>query len=148
MTTFYYRSMAEENGKPKIGRSARCLGVRPGIDITVEQVSRGWLDEQGCLCPEADKDGSGELVTIAVRDTRGMSTSLSIESLPIFRKPVTFGGKGNDPLWQIEAIKIAGDLEAVQDSPTHVSILPSTTMLLEKYEAAIAKTQNDWKKVG
>jgi hypothetical protein len=77
-----------------------------------------------------------------------MSTSLSIESLPIFRKPVTFGGKGNDPLWQIEAIKIAGDLEAVQDSPTHVSILPSTTMLLEKYEAAIAKTQNDWKKVG
>ena len=38
-------------------------------------------------------------------------------------------------------------LEAVQDSATHVSILPKATMLLEKYEAALASTQNDWQKV-
>ena len=126
----------------------RFLGVRPDIDITVEHVSKNWLDEHGCLRPEAEKDFSGTLVAVAVRDHRGMSTSLAIESLPAFRKPKTFGGKGNDPLWHIEATKIAGDLEAVQDSPTHVSILPSTTMLLEKYEAALAKTQNDWQKIG
>lgn len=140
--------MTEENGRPKVGRSARCLGVRPDIDITVEQVPRGWLDEQGCLRPETERSFVGELVVVAVKNTRGMSTSLSIESLPAFRKPETFGGRGKDSLWQIESSKMTGDLEAVQDSPTHVSILPSITMLLEKYETAIAKTQKDWEKVG
>ncbi|GJD20378.1 hypothetical protein RIVM261_053340 [Rivularia sp. IAM M-261] len=73
-----------------------------------------------------------------------MSTSLSIESLPEFRKPIKFGGTGKDPLWQIEDSKISGDIEAVQDSPTHVTIMPRSSMLLEKYETALAKTQDDW----
>lgn len=55
---------------------------------------------------------------------------------------------GRDPLWQIEDSQISGDLEAVQDSATHVSIMPRATMLLEKYETALANTQNDWQKVG
>ncbi|MEB3230179.1 MAG: hypothetical protein VKJ64_04155 [Leptolyngbyaceae bacterium] len=76
-----------------------------------------------------------------------MSVSLSIDGLPPFRKPPMFGGTGRDPLWQIDDSKITGDLEAVQDNPTHVSIWPSTTMLLEKYEAALASTQNDWERV-
>jgi hypothetical protein len=76
-----------------------------------------------------------------------MSTALSIESLPTFRKPAAFGGSGRDPLWQIEDSQIGGDLEAVQDSATHVSIMPRVSMLLEKYEAALINTQNDWKKV-
>ncbi len=54
---------------------------------------------------------------------------------------------GRDPLWQIEDSKIGGDLEAVQDSATHVSIMPRVTMLLEKYETALANTQNDWERV-
>lgn len=148
MVTLYYRGMAEENGKPKVGRSARLLGVRPGIDIDIEQMPGDWLDEQGYLRPEAERNpSSGELVAVAIRNTKGMSVSLSIESLPAFRRPATFGGTGKDPLWQIDDSKITGDLEAVQDSPTHVSILPRATMLLEKYEAALAKTQNDWEKV-
>ena len=49
--------------------------------------------------------------------------------------------------WQINDSKILGDIEAMQDSPTHVSNLPSATMLLEKYEAALAQTQNEWEKV-
>ncbi len=32
MAKLYYRGMAEENGKPKLGGSARLLGVRLGID--------------------------------------------------------------------------------------------------------------------
>lgn len=76
-----------------------------------------------------------------------MSTSLAIESLPAFRRPEAFGGTGKDTLWQIENSKITGDLEAVLDSPTHVSIMPRTTMLLEKYKIALANTQNDWEKV-
>jgi hypothetical protein len=54
---------------------------------------------------------------------------------------------GRDPLWQIEDSKIGGDLEAVQDSATHVSIMPRVMMLLEKYEIALANTQNDWERV-
>ncbi|HBB32675.1 MAG TPA: hypothetical protein DDZ80_17505 [Cyanobacteria bacterium UBA8803] len=148
MTKLYYRGMAEENGKPKVGRSARLLGVRPGIDIDVEQMPRNWLDEQGFLRPEVEHNPwSGEPVAVAIRNTKGMSVSLSIESLPAFRKPATFGGTGKDPLWQIDDCKITKDLEAVQDSATHVSILPKATMLLEKYEAALASTQNNWEKL-
>ncbi len=148
MVTLYYRGMAEENGKPKVGRSARLLGVRPSIDIDTEQMPRNWLDEQGYLRPEAERNPlSGQPVAVAIRNTKGMSVSLSIESLPVFRRPATFGGTGKDPLWQIDDSKITGDIEAVQDSPTHVSILPRATMLLEKYEAALANTQNDWDKV-
>ncbi|MFY7934262.1 MAG: hypothetical protein ACOVO7_16980 [Microcystis aeruginosa] len=82
-----------------------------------------------------------------MRDTKGMSVSLSIEGLPAFRKPVKFGGMGKDPLWQIDDSIITGDLQAVQDSPTHVSIMPRVTMALERYEAALAKTQKYWEKV-
>ena len=138
--------MAEQNGKPKIGRSARLLGVRPGIDIDIEQMPTGYLNEQGYLLADSEPVFRGELV-VAVRNTKGMSVSLSIESLPAFRRPAKFGGTGKDPLWQIDDRNIMGDLQAVQDSPTHVSILPRTTMSLERYEAALANTQNDWERV-
>jgi hypothetical protein len=140
--------MAEANGKPKVGRSARLLGVRLGIDIDIEEISRDWLDDHGYLRPETERKTTGELVVVAIRSTKGMSTSLLIESLPAFRRPTAFGGMGRDPLWQIEDSKISGDLEAVQDSATHVSIMPRVTMLLEKYETALANTQNDWERAG
>ena len=43
-----------------------------------------------------------------------------------------FGGMGKDTLWQIDDSIITGDLQAVQDSPTHVSIIPRVTMALER----------------
>lgn len=144
MAQLYYRGMVEENGKPKIGRNARLLGVRPGIDIDVEQMPRAWFDQHGYLLPEKERKSNDVLVDAAIRNAKGMSTSLSIESLPEFRKPIKFGGTGKDPLWQIEDSKISGDIEAMQDSPTHVTIMPKATMLLEKYEKALAKTQDDW----
>jgi hypothetical protein len=147
MAKLYYRGMAEQNGKPRVGRSARMLGIRPNIDIDVEQMPAGCLDEQGRLLPEVERNYQGESIAVAIKNTRGMSVSLSIEGLPAFRRPATFGGSGKDPLWQIDDSKITGDLEAMQDSPTHVSILPSATMRLDKYEAALANTQNDWGKV-
>jgi hypothetical protein len=145
MAKLYYRSMVEENSQPRVGRSARLLGVRPGIDV--EQMPRDDLDDQGYLRPETERKSTGELVAVAIRNAKGMSTSLSIESLPAFRRPTIFGGSGRDPLWQIEDSQITGDLEAVQDSATHVSIMPRTTMLLERYEDALAKTQDLWKRV-
>ncbi|MGC1309838.1 MAG: hypothetical protein WA885_21645 [Phormidesmis sp.] len=147
MVKLYYRGMAEQNGKPKIGRSARLLGVRFNVDIDIEQMPAGCVDERGYLRPEAKRECTEETITVAIKNAKGMSVSLSIEGLPAFRKPAKFGGTGRDPLWQIDNSKITGELEAVQDSPTHVSILPSATMLLEKYEAALANTQNDWERV-
>jgi hypothetical protein len=139
--------MAEADGKPKVGRSARLLGVRLGIDIDVVEMPKDWLDDRGYLRPEAERKSTGPLVVVAIRSTKGMSTSLSVESLPAFRRPTAFGGMGRDPLWQVEDNQISGDLEAVQDSATHVSIMPRVTMLLEKYETALANIQNDWKRV-
>jgi hypothetical protein len=147
MAKLYFRGMAEQNGKPKIGRSARLLGVRPNIDMNIEQMPTGYLDEQGYLLPEAQRNLHGDLLTVAIRDTKGMSVSLSIEGLPAFRRPSRFGGNGKDPLWQIDDSMITGDLQAVQDSPTHVSIMPRVTMTLEKYEAALANTQKYWERV-
>jgi hypothetical protein len=40
MAKLYYRGMAEQNDRPKIGRSARLLGVRPNIDINIQQMPR------------------------------------------------------------------------------------------------------------
>jgi hypothetical protein len=139
--------MAEQNGKPQIGQSARLLGVRPNIDINIEQMPVGCLDEQGYLLPESQRKLHGDFVTVAIRDTKGMSVSLSIEGLPVFRKPTKFGGNGKDPLWQINDSMINGDLQAVQDSPTHVSIMPRVTMTLDKYETALANTQIYWERV-
>ncbi len=147
MVKLYYRGMAEDNGKPGVGRSARLLGVRPGIDIDVEQLPLGCLDRNGYWLAAPEQQHQGELIAVAVRNTKGMSVSLSIEGLPRFRKPAKFGGRGKDPLWQIDSSQIAGDLEAIQDSPTHVSILPKVTMRLDRYETALAETQNDWEKV-
>ena len=148
MVKFYYRGMVDENGKPKIGRSARLLGVRLGdIDINIKQMPVNSLDEQGYLLPESEREFQGELVDVAIRNTGGMSVSLSIEALPAPRKPTKFGGYGKDPLWQIDDSNITGDLQAVQDSPTHVSISPRVTMSLERYELALANTQDDWERI-
>ena len=147
MPKLYYRGMVAQDGKPKIGRSARLLGVRPAIDINIEQMPIGFLDEQGYLLPESQRNFHGDCVSVAIRDIKGMSVSLSIEGLPAFRKPTEFGGNGKDPLWKIDDSIITGDLQAVQDSRTHVSIMPRVTMSLEKYEAALASTQKYWERV-
>ncbi|MBD2392538.1 MULTISPECIES: hypothetical protein [Aphanizomenonaceae] len=148
MVKLYYRGMTDEDGKPKIGRSARLLGVRLGdIDINIKRMPVDSLDEQGYLLPESEREFQGELVDVAIVNTGGMSVSLSIEGLPAPRKPAKFGGYGKDPLWQIDDSNITGDLQAVQDSPTHVSISPRVTMSLERYELALANTQDDWERI-
>lgn len=147
MTKLYYRGMTADNGKPKIGRHARCLGIRPNIDIDVDLVPKNSIDECGYLQPASNHDTDLEMVEVAVRNTKGMSVSLSIDALPDFRKPPAFGGIGRDPLWQIDSDTITGDLEAVRDNATHVSIMPKVTMLLAQYEAALASTSDAWELV-
>jgi hypothetical protein len=155
MTKLYYRGMMANNGKPKIGRHARCLGIRPNIDLDVDRVPKDWIDQNGYLQPSSEDDlldiasplEKQEMVEVAIRNSKGMSVSLSIDALPDFRKPPAFGGTGRDPLWQIDHDQITGDLEAIQDSAAHVSIMPKVTMLLEQYETALASTSDAWELV-
>ena len=147
MAILYFRGMVAANDKPKVGRSARMLGVRAGIDIDAIEVPKIWLDEIGYLRPELERGIGADLTLVALRNTKGMSTSISIESLPSHRKPIAFGGISRDPIWQIDSSYIDGDLEAVRDSPTHISIMPRATMLFAKYELALANTQQYWYRV-
>jgi hypothetical protein len=68
--------MMADNGKPKIGRHARCLGIRPNIDIDVNRVPKDSIDERGYLQPSLNDDTEREMVEVAVRNTKGMSVSL------------------------------------------------------------------------
>jgi hypothetical protein len=86
MTKLYYRGMMADNGKPKIGRHARCLGIRLNIDIDVNRVPKDSIDEHGYLQPSSNHDTDREMVEVAVRNTKGMSVSLSIDALPDFSK--------------------------------------------------------------
>jgi hypothetical protein len=145
--TLYFRGMAAQNEGPKIGRSTRCLGVRLGIDIDVAMLPIGYLDSQGLLLPETERSDTGELVEVAIKNGKGMSVSSSIAGLPPFRKPAEFGGTGPDPLWQIDVEQIPADIDPIQDGVAHVSLCPRATMLLERYEVALAATRLDWHKV-
>ena len=133
---------------PRLGDRLGCWGFAKGKDIDVEQIPIQWLDEPYFLEEVlAEKINSGNRVDVAIKNHKGMSAFLSIEALPTFRKPPEFGGTGKDPLWQIDDSRISGNIEIVQDSPTHVSIRPRQTMPLELYETALANTQKDWQKV-
>jgi hypothetical protein len=46
----FFRGMAAQNEAPKIGRSARCLGIRPGIDIDVGMLPIGIWTVKGICC--------------------------------------------------------------------------------------------------
>lgn len=54
--------MAEQNGKLKIGRSARLLGVRPNIDINIQQIPIGCLEKQSYLLPQSQRKLHGDPV--------------------------------------------------------------------------------------
>jgi len=43
MTKLYYRGMAEQNGKPKTGRSSRLLGIRPDSKLPQPAYARMGL---------------------------------------------------------------------------------------------------------
>jgi hypothetical protein len=70
MTTFYFRAMVGEGNQPKVGRSARLLGIRPGIDIDTIEVPDSWVDPSGYLRIESERGESKNLVIVAVRNTK------------------------------------------------------------------------------
>ncbi len=112
--------MTENNGTPKVGESARTLGVRHNIDIPI--------GENGMVHP----------------NTGGMSVSPSPNDLPIHRKPTAYGGTGKDPVWSININDLGSDLKYVPDSPGHGTIQPTRTMTFEDYQKALEETLLRW----
>lgn len=123
-----YRSMREAaNGSPKLGPSSRTLGARPGIDVPAQ----------------ADTD-------IVVPGQGGVSISpFDPGNLPVHRRPRSLGGRGDDPVWSIDASDLGPDLcyRPDPDDPSrHGFLEPSRPMTLQEYQEALASTGQRWRK--
>ena len=136
-----YRSMKEENGKPKIERSASGLGVRVEgrhSDIDLET------------------DGTVKM------NYKGMSVVPSPEYLPAWRvyeglAHIVEGASSTDEslrIWRMGegtfvADNITPELVLIPDAPrtegiTHGVVAPVNVMPLTEYEVALASTQDQW----
>lgn len=116
--------MIEDAGNPKVGDTARTLGVR----INVENVDI-VVDANGMVHP----------------NTGGMSVSPRIADLLAHRRLSEFGGTGKDPVWRTNINDLGPELVYVSDSPTHGTIQPTKTMTIEEYQKALANIK--WRKV-
>jgi hypothetical protein len=123
--------MLEEKGLPKIGNTAKTLGVRvpphPAPDIVP--------DANGLVHPP----------TPAL--SRGMSCAPTIQDLPSHRRPLEWSGTQKHAMfkvWKIDDGELGPDLIAFRDSPGHITIGPVRTMTLDEFRAALAATQSKW----
>lgn len=126
-----YRSMTPDGDRPKVGPTARTLGARVPADIPVQD---------GHVSP-----GTG-----------GMSVTPSWRDLAPHRIPrrlvhlaPSAHGSNNDFCWRMgegpfEKGAVSEDLELRPDRPPHGSVEPSATMTLDRYQAALAATQDQW----
>lgn len=121
---YFYRAMKSiGQGLPACGEGARLLGVRPGIDIGV--------DDQGRVQPESG----------------GMSVFSDPASLPKHRKPAWMsGGEGRDPLYSIEEASLPGELAAIRDGCScHFFWAPAMACPYRLYLSVLYGTQRSWR---
>jgi hypothetical protein len=126
-----YRSMTRDGDHPKVGATAKTLGVRVPGDLPSDdgQVSPG---------------------------TGGMSVAPSWRDLPPHRIPRRLlhlapdaAGSDADACWRMgvgpfEAGAVAEGLSLRPDRPDHGLVEPSERMTLERYQAALAATRDLW----
>lgn len=119
-----FRAMREDPaGGPLVGPTARTLGVRPGDDIPVV----------------GGRVGPG---------TGGLSVAPGVPSnLPDHRRPPQFGGTGKDPVWEIDADSLGGDVAFRQDKPTHGLFEPAREMSIDEFQEALADLASRWVKI-
>ena len=123
-----YRAMTPApDGLPQVGRSARSLGVR------TSNVSTN---------PDVTATDPAEIIQPG---TGGMSVAPNDAAiLPTLRRTPVLGGKGKDPVWEIDTDDLGPDLQFRQDSRTHGLIEPVRPMTLDEYEQALAATRAKW----
>lgn len=111
---------------PQLGASARCLGVRPGIDVPATMPHDMVQTGQGGLSVSPDDP----------------------MNLPVYRRPAPFQGTGKDPVWMIEDAKLGSDLIYRVDprKAGHGFIEPALPMMLHEYQNALKATQTWWRK--
>ncbi|WP_456238716.1 Tse2 family ADP-ribosyltransferase toxin [Paraburkholderia antibiotica] len=111
------------DGLPVAEPTARGLGARPDVDIPV--------GSDGMVHP-----GTG-----------GISVAPgSAANLPPHRRPASMGGTGKDCACMLNTTSLPDSLKYVQDSASHGTIQPSTSMSLSDYQAALASTRDKWVK--
>jgi hypothetical protein len=121
-----YRSMkTASDGYPEQGRTARTLGVRPGVDIPV------------------GVDG------LVVGRAGGMSVAPNSPGhLPEHRRPPDRGGTGKDPVWELDVADLGHPLVYREDPllpGVHGFVEPRGPMTFADYEAAVLMTRLAWR---
>src|SRR5438105_7736955 len=127
-----YRSMQIEGGMPRLGESARCLGVRVPHDIAP--------DQSGTVVP----------------GPQGMSVAPSLRQLPAHRIPMRLihlaahaAGRNDDHVWSMGEGEFVSDalcpgLALHVTSERHGVVCPDTAMKLAIYVQALATTRQIW----
>jgi hypothetical protein len=130
-----YRSMKESpTGAPVPGPGKRLLGCVPTGPLLI-----------------VDPNQRPDIRVVAGRvrpGTGGMSVAPdSPYNLPRHRKPPRFGGIAKDPVWEMDEADLGPDLQFVADSLQHGTIQPMREMTIDDYQAALARTASNWRKV-
>ena len=115
----------DRDGLPLVGKTARYPAVRPNVDLPVE--------------PNGDVEPA----------TEGMSVSPPpVTNLPDLRLPHEYGGRGSDPVFELETDELPDELayRPDPDGPDrHGFIEPARRMSFEEYERAIRGTRRLWR---
>lgn len=123
-----YRAMTpDDDGAPRLGASARTLGVRPLIDVP------------------------GDASDFVEPGTGGMSLSIETpDNLPSHRRPPAFGGTGADPIFAINATDLGSDLRwrTDTDGPLgHGFVEPVRRMTFSDFQDALWASRARWRRV-
>jgi hypothetical protein len=124
MRQLFRGMIRDSDGRPRVLPTARGLGIRPDIDIPI--------DEDGVCYPE----------------TGGMSVAYdSPQNLPTHRRPAAHGGSGPDPIWEIDEAELPDSLAYREDPDLegHGFVEPAWAMDFEDYEVALAETRDLWR---
>jgi hypothetical protein len=117
----------DESGRPRCGAQGSLLGARAGRDIVPD--ASNFVD----------------------RGTGGMSVTPDDPArLPPHARPQRLGGLGKLPVFRLETERLGEALAYRADpaaSDRHGFVEPSSRMLFEAYQAALAGTQPDWQEV-
>ena len=127
METLYRGMIEDADGGPRVGASARTLGMRPRIDVP------------------------GDASDLIDPGVGGMSASLGDPMLlPIHRRPPEFEGTGADAVFSIEVLELGPDLRWREDpdGPSgHGFVEPVRTMPFKDVQESIWATRARWRRV-